>query len=64
MKTTIHYRCPECGGREHLYMRADIRWHFESQTWQHVDGSEEDHLVDCTECDWQGALADCEFKGE
>jgi len=58
----VHYRCPECGGRDSLYMRADIRWNFNRQAWVHVDGSEEDYGVDCTECDWTGPLGECEAE--
>jgi DNA-directed RNA polymerase subunit RPC12/RpoP len=58
----IDYRCPECGDRDHLYMRADIRWSFKRQEWIHVHGSEEDHDVDCTECDWTGFIAEAEAE--
>ena len=55
------YRCPECGNMESLYMRADIRWNPHEKSWDPVDGSEEDYAVDCTDCDWTGPLAECEF---
>lgn len=60
MTQAIAYRCPKCGDTEHLYARADARWHPVEQAWVHVDGSEEDHAIDCTECDWTGSMAECE----
>ena len=50
---TLH-RCPECGGREHLYGRSDCHWDFKKQEW--VVGDMEDE-IDCTECDWTGPLS-------
>lgn len=54
MKTT--YRCPECGNRDGLYVRADLRWDAEDQEWQPVMDSLEEG-VDCTECDHVGPIA-------
>ena len=53
MSAELHHRCPECGDREHLYGRVDVRWNFERQEW--VSGAMEDDF-ECTECDWSGSL--------
>ena len=57
----IMYRCPECGNREGLYVRADLRWHHETESWEPcLDSIEEG--VDCTECDHVGPIASFETK--
>ena len=56
----LKYKCPKCGDATRLYMRADVRWNPALQDWEPVDGSGEDYDIDCTECDWNGPLADAE----
>lgn len=51
----LHHRCPECGGRDHLYGRADCRWSYDAQEWVVTDLEDE---IDCGSCGWVGSLAD------
>lgn len=50
--TKTHMRCPECGGRDDLSGRADVRWDFEAQDWVVTDLEDQ---VDCMVCDWTGS---------
>ena len=47
--------CPNCGGTDSLYGRADIRWSHDRLEW--IVGDMEDG-IECTECDWSGTMAD------
>lgn len=57
----IHRRCPECGGRDHLYGRSDCRWDFALQEWVVGDMEAE---IECTDCDWSGTLEQTIYKDE
>lgn len=63
MTNETHRRCPECGGRDHLYSKAEIRWSHTDQAWM-ATGANWDHEIECTECDWQGSLADTLYTEE
>lgn len=57
----LHHRCPECGDRDHLYGRADVRWDFDRQEW--TVGDMEDQ-IECTECDWSGTTEQTVFEDD
>lgn len=56
--TKDHPHCPNCGGVEGIYARADLRWQDATQSWEisHI----EDEL-DCSTCDHNWSLNSSEF---
>lgn len=55
------YRCPACGDHEHLYRDAGARWSPDAQEWMPCEPHDN---TECTSCDWQGWLTDCEVTGD
>ncbi len=48
--------CPQCGDREHVYARPDLRWNDERQQWEICAG--ELSSIECTTCDAGSTLDD------